>query len=514
MTLQARKRKSVGATALVLMFVLSGVLVSMTVGASQPEFVQVIEIDNYEKHVVAGQSVTYNWTLLNSQSASDLTVNVSGRLSGSGWSLVIDRPSVLLPAGSLNMTFVTVTAPTDSGDLSSVLNLTISAYMDGFLVQVTDMSAVSSIRGALASSDRILGIWSNPLPSPLDNEWGVFLLNVLIWLGIAIAVAFGMDRILKVITRKTKTALDDIILGIIRTPILLIIFAFGAVQSLDALHKYIPEDARESVWSLYQVILVLVIFYLAYKLFKEILLHYGKLIAERTESKIDDVLMPVLEKIGVVVIGLVAVGYVLTVLHVDLTMFVAGGVVVSMVLAFAAQETLSNFFSGIFILLDRPFAEGDTVILSDGDWCEIRHIGLRTTRLYRFSDATIVTLPNNRLINDKITRVTNVQDPAKVNVTVGVAYGSDPAKAREAISKAIKAMPYSLLTDKTKEPLILLDQMADSSLLFKVIVWLNDSDKRVAAADRLTEEIYLRLKEAGIEIPITQRLVHVKKADD
>jgi small-conductance mechanosensitive channel len=386
--------------------------------------------------------------------------------------------------------------------------------MDGFLVQVTDVGAVSSIRGALASAEKILGIWSNPLPSPLDNEWGVFLLDVLIWLGIAAAVAFGMDRILKVITRKTKTTLDDTILGIIRTPILLIIFAFGAVQSLGALHKYIHEGTRESVWSLYQVILVLVIFYLAYKLFKEILLHYGRLIAERTESKIDDVLMPVLEKMGIVVIGLVAVGYILSVLHVDLTMFVAGGVVVSMVLAFAAQETLSNFFSGMFILLDRPFAEGDTVILSDGDWCEIRSIGLRTTRLYRFSDATIVTLPNNKMINDKITRVTNVQDPAKVTVTVGVAYGSDLAKAREAISKAIRAMPYSLLTDKSKEPLILLDQMADSSLLFKVVVWLNDSGKRIAAADRLTEEVYHRLKEAGVEIPVTQRLVHVKKADD
>lgn len=496
------------------MLLASGLLVSMAVGASQPEFVQVIEIDNYQKHVVAGGSVTYNWTLLNTQAGSNLTIDVTGKLSGSGWSLVIGRPLVLLPAGSLNMTFVTVTAPTDSGDLSSFLNLTISAYMDGFLVQVTDVTATSSLSGALASADKVLGVWSNPLPSPLDNEWGVFLLDVLVWLGIAAVIAFGMDKILKVMTRKTKTTLDDIILGIIRTPVLLIIFVFGAVQSLDALHKYIPEDTRESIWSLYQVILVLVIFYLAYKLFKEILLHYGKIIAERTESKIDDVLMPVLEKVGVVVIGLIAVGYILSVLHVDLTMFVAGGVVVSMVLAFAAQETLSNFFSGIFILLDRPFAEGDTVILSDGDWCEIRHIGLRTTRLYRFSDATIITLPNNKLINDKITRVTNVQDPAKVTVTVGVAYGSDITKARGAISKAVKAMPYSLLTDKEKQPLILLDQMADSSLLFKVIVWLNDSDKRVAAADILTEEIYHRLKEAGIEIPVTQRLVHVKRADD
>ncbi|HUW42673.1 MAG TPA: hypothetical protein VMW02_00390, partial [Thermoplasmata archaeon] len=244
MTLHASKRKGTGSVALVLMLILTGALVSMAVGASQPEFVQVIEIDNYEKHVAAGQSVTYNWTLLNTQASSNLSVDVSGTLSGLGWSLIIDRPLVLLPAGSLNMTFVTVTAPTDSGDLSSTLNLTISTYMDGFLVQISEVSAVSSIRGTLASADRVLGIWNNPLPSPLDNEWGVFLLDVLIWLGIAAAIAFAMDRILKVMTRKTTNTLDDIILKMIRTPILLIIFAFGTVQSLDALHTYIPEDTR------------------------------------------------------------------------------------------------------------------------------------------------------------------------------------------------------------------------------------------------------------------------------
>ena len=253
------------------------------------------------------------------------------------------------------------------------------------------------------------------------------------------------------------------------------------------------------------------IFYLAYKLFKQILVYYGKMIAKKTTSNIDDVLIPVVEKLGVVVIGLVALGYVLDVLSVDLTMFVAGGVVVSMVLAFAAQDTLSNFFSGIFLLLDRPFAEGDMIILSDGDWTEVRRIGLRTTRLYRFTDATMISLPNNSLVNDKIIRVSNVTDPARVNVDVGVAYGSDPKKVRDAITKAIKASPYSLLTDEARKPLILFDSMGDSALLFKVLCWINDNTKRMAAKDRLVEEIYLKLTDAGIEIPFPQRVVTIKK---
>lgn len=491
--------------------IITSMLLPVQTSAAQPEFIQVIEIDNYAKNVAAGGSVTYNWTLRNIADAN-LTVNVTASIIGSGWTSAVDNSQLSIPAGGFNSTTVTMTAPADFGDKSSNLTLLFSVFESGFLVQVTSVSVVSSIEGVLASADRVLWIWDNPLPSPLDNEWGVFLLDVLIWLGIAAGVAFAMDRVFKAVAGKTKTMLDDIILKIIRFPVLLLIFAFGAVQSLDALHRYVPENVRDNILSVYQILLVLVVFYLAYKTFKEIVLYYGRRLAQKTQSKIDDVLIPVIEKIGVVVIGIVAVGYILSVLNVDLTMFVAGGVVVSMVLAFAAQETLSNFFSGMFILLDRPFSEGDTVILSDGDWCEIRHIGLRTTRMYRFSDSTIITLPNNKLVNDKIIRVSNVEDPARIMVDVRVAYGTDISKARDAIMKAVKSMPYSLLTDKGRQPMVLLGQMNEFSLTFNVIVWLNDSEKRVAASDKLSEEIVGKLSEAGITAPVPQTVVHLKKA--
>ena len=334
---------------------------------------------------------------------------------------------------------------------------------------------------------------------------------MVLWLGIALGIAYIMDAVAYGFTRKTTTMLDDIILGIIRTPMLLLVFAFGVVNSLDALHEHIPLDLRDLVLTAYSVVVVLVIFYLAYKLFKQILVYYGKIIAKKTTSNIDDVLIPVVEKVGVVVIGIAALGYVLDIMSVDLTMFVAGGVVISMVLAFAAQETISNFFSGIFLLLDRPFAEGDMIILSDGDWCDVRRIGLRTTRLYRLSDATMISLPNNRLVNDKVVRVSNVTDPARVNVDVGVAYGSDPKKVRKTITKAIEACPYALLKDEARKPIIMFDSMGDSALLFKIICWINDNTKRVEAKDNLVEEIYLKLTEAGIDIPFPQRVVTIKK---
>ena len=486
-------------------------VVSSGVSATQMEFVQILSVDDYFKEIRAGETATYNWTIVNVDPTEQLNVTVVANIAGDGWTCSVVQSSISLQSGELGTVSVNVNSPLERGDEESNLTVVLNVYQGAYLVQVSTAGASTAIMGAFASANKVLGYFENPLPSPLNNEWGVFLLDVVIWLAIAYLIAYIMNGVAWAFTRKTTSMLDDIILGIIRTPTLILVFVYGVVQSLDALHMHIPVDLRDNIMSIYGVIVVLIIFYLAYKLFKKILVYYGKIIAKKTASKIDDVLIPVVEKLGVVVIGFAALAYALGALNVDLTMFVAGGVVVSMVLAFAAQETISNFFSGIFLLLDRPFAEGDMIILTDGDWCEVRRIGMRTTRLYRYADASIVSLPNNQLVNDKIVRMTNVADPGRVNVNVGVAYGSDPSDVRETIMKAIRDNPHSLLDDENRQPIIIFDEMGDSALIFKVILWINDRGKRIAARDKLVEDIYRRLNEAGIEIPFPQRVVYLKK---
>jgi len=505
------KRLALRLAPIVASVILLSTLIIGTGSAAQMEFVQVLSIDDYAKEVTAGSNATYNWTLMNADSGVNLTVIVTASISGRGWTCEVDDAPITLPPDGFDTIIVTVTAPLESGSQEANLTVLLNVYEGTHLVQVSSVGADTTIVGAFASANKVLGYFDNPLPSPLDNEWGVFLLDVIIWLAIAFSIAYIMDGVAWAFTRKTASMLDDIILGILRTPVLALVFLYGVVNSMDALHMHIPVDLRDMVMSIYGVVVVLVVFYLAYKLFKKIIVYYGKIVAKKTASKVDDVLIPVVEKLGVVVIGFAALGYALGALNVDLTMFVAGGVVISMVLAFALQETISNFFSGMFILLDRPFSEGDMIILSDGDWCEVRKIGMRTTRLYRFTDASIISLPNNTLVNDKVVRMTNVSDPGRVNVSVGVAYGSDPTKVRETIMAAIRDNPHSLLDNPNKEPMILFDEMGDSALVFKVLLWINDRGKRMVARDRLVEEIYRKLSEAGIEIPFPQSVVYLKK---
>ena len=506
------KRFALGMITIILFALL---LSSNTVNA-QTGFIQIISVDSYEKSVRAGENATYNWTIANFDSGMNFTVKIQSTISGTGWSSEVVPEEIILAQDELNSTTVTVFAPTLKGDTSANLTVSFYVYKDEILVQVISANAATIITGAFASAEKVLGLFDNPLPAPLDNEWGVFLLDIIIWLLVALIIAFLIGAFGSFLARRSSALLkktERIIIQIIKMPLLLIIFAFGVVQSLDALHMHIPEDTRQLIGSGYHVIVVIVTFYLVYRVFKNVLTFYSETIAKRTATKLDDILVPVVEKVGIFVLGIAAFLYVLGALKVDLTMFVAGGVFISFVVAFAAQETLSNFFSGIFILLDQPFSEGDIVILSDGDWCEVRKIGLRTTKLFRYSDASMVAIPNNKLVNDKIANFTSVPDKGRVMMTFGVSYDSDADKVKKIIREVINDCPWIITDDPNLKPIVRFDEMADSSINFFILTWLNERADRFNTKDFLNTNIFKRFNEEGIEIPFPQRVVHLKKEE-
>ena len=90
---------------------------------------------------------------------------------------------------------------------------------------------------------------------------------------------------------------------------------------------------------------------------------------------------------------------------VNVTVFIAGFGIVGLVIAFAMQDTMANFFSGIFLMTDRPFKVGDTILI-DGDYCRVEKIGLRTTWLYNRFDHDIIIFPNNEIAGNKIVNLT------------------------------------------------------------------------------------------------------------
>ncbi len=524
--MQIMRNRTVSRTMLfaILMVLLQLTLFTSFVSADTTETnaVEIINIDeelSYEREVSKGESVTYYWTLINVYEGNrTVNVTISFVNTNSDWaaSLEPESPINLTHKWDAKTVSLTVTAPSDKTEGSTEVTLEFTFEMEGDIIQpIEKRNSFTSLTPIAKPEEekKVLDLFENPLPAPLDNEFGVFFLTVLIWLFFSIILIFVMDPCVKAFTKKTKTEIDDIVLRIIKTPLLVLVFFYGLVSSLIILENHIPSSILDIINAIYGVVVVLILFYVVYKLFKDILVYYGKVIAKKTASNIDDVIVPIVEKLGVVIIALVALGYVLGYLNIDMTMFVAGGVVVSMVIAFAAQETLSNLFSGIFILTDRPFIQGDTIILPDGDWYEVRNIGLRSTRLFRFKDASLITIPNNKIATEKIINYSNPYDKVRIRRTIGVAYGTDAEKTKKIIHEVIAANPHVITDDEDLKPVVRFDELGESSIDFFIQVHVDDRSNKLGVIDYLNTEIYKRFNEEGIEIPFPQRVIHIKKEE-
>jgi MscS family membrane protein len=489
------------------LLVLTAVLLAAGGPALADDPVQIIDVDAAPRSVAPGGEVSFEWTVRNLDTiAYNVTVSVEPK---PGWKASVDPAVVAGLAPNRAATVrLQVQAPSEAfAEVTASFLVRFSVADGGAVVLVAARTANVTIPSALTEK-RVLGVIANPLASPLDNEYGVFLLDVVVWLGIAVALRFLIDPVLKTFTSRTKTQVDDIILRVVKTPLAVLLFLYGALNSLSALDAHLPAWMINGALVAYAFGSSLIFFYLGYRVFRDVFMHVARGVAKRTSSNIDDLFLPIVEKVGLVVLGLAALGLLLGFLNVDLTLFVAGGVVTSMVVAFAAQDTLSNFFSGLFLLTDRPFREGDTVILSDGDWVEVRRIGMRTTRMFRFTDAAMITIPNNKLVNEKIANFTNPRDQGRVMMKFSAGYGSDAAQVKALIADVINRCPNIVKQDPFK-PIVRFDAMADSSLVFFVLVWVDHRDSRFDVQDFLNSEVYKAFGAAGVEIPFPQRTVHL-----
>ncbi|MEP7357428.1 MAG: mechanosensitive ion channel domain-containing protein, partial [Anaerolineales bacterium] len=177
---------------------------------------------------------------------------------------------------------------------------------------------------------------------------------------------------------------------------------------------------------------IAVVTFWVWRLFREVVIFYGRRLVELTESGLDDVLLPIANQLGPLVIFIAGALVGLQYLGVELSglLVAIGGA--SFILAFALQDILSNIFSGLSLVVDTPFAYRDLIVLSDGTVCEVRRIGLRVTELYDINRHSIIYVPNSQLSNERLVNITRPSPDLIDTLTVTVDMDTaDLERARE-----------------------------------------------------------------------------------
>ena len=354
---------------------------------------------------------------------------------------------------------------------------------------------------------KLFDMFEVDLPDYLDNQWAEFLILLVVWMVIGLLVMLAIRMMTRLTLRTDKSDVDDKVVQVISGPVLLLVFGYGVIESLRVL-DVVPFSFVENILYLYQLLVALVVVYLSYRIFRLVFVPMAAGISKKRKQKFDRAIFNLFESVGAVLILVFGFFLILTVIGMDITVFLAGAGIAGLVLAFAMQDTLSNYFSGLHLMLDKPFDIGDTIEVN-GEFMEVIRIGMRSTRLYNIFDHEIDIVPNNILANQTISNVTEPDTEYRVAVEVGVAYGSPVEKVKEILLEAVTSNDEVVIDDGDKRPRINFTDFGDSALQFRVRFFVKDVLEQWRIMTAVREHIDRRFREEGITIPFPQRTLSI-----
>jgi small-conductance mechanosensitive channel len=172
---------------------------------------------------------------------------------------------------------------------------------------------------------------------------------------------------------------------------------------------------------------------------------------------------------------------------------------------FGLQNIVNNFVSGLILLFERPLAVGDTLEMGPL-LAEVKRIGIRASVVRTFDGAEVI-VPNAELIQSQVVNWTLSDRRRRLEVKVGVRYGTDPTRVLPLLREAALAHPEVL---REPAPVALFREFGDSSLNFAVRFWIAEPQRFWTVWSEVTISVSKALEAAGIEIPFPQRDLHLK----
>ncbi|MFC1643612.1 mechanosensitive ion channel family protein [Chlamydiota bacterium] len=342
-------------------------------------------------------------------------------------------------------------------------------------------------------------LWGNTI-----KIYGIVFLFILAAGVCAKVFSLYIVKYIKKITKKMGKKSVDIIASAATRCFIIIIYIIAFSSSMNYLK--VEENVKKTLDAVIQVIIGLIIIYFIFKIV-DVLFAFLSEKANKTKTKLDDALLPVLGKSIKIFFAAITLLFILNNLGYNVTAIITGLGVGSFAVALASQDTLKNFFGSIVIFADRPFNIGDRILVESIEGT-VESIGFRSTRV-RTLEGTLVTIPNSKM-GDAI--INNIQKrPTRKTVSeIGVTYNTSLEKLRkgtEIIRKILKEHP------STEDYLAHFNNYGPYSLNIKVIHWCKylEYNKYLEAIEEINFSIKDAFEKERIEFAFPSQTIYINK---
>ncbi len=355
------------------------------------------------------------------------------------------------------------------------------------------------------------------IPDSLKGEQ-IFGLEYWQWIGLFILILIGViiDRAVRLairiaiirITTKHNTSADRQSIAKVAQPIGLLASAIFWYYVIEALNLH--GTAQTILIAAVSILAVLACAWAAWRLtdlFTDILAKK----AERTDTKFDDVLVPLLKKTIKIFILIFAVISGADVLNIPIGPLLASLGIGGLAFAFAAKDTIENFFGSVAVIIDRPFSIGDWVVIDDTEGT-VEELGFRSTRVRTFYNS-LVTVPNSTLVRATVDNYGR-RKYRRWKCYIGVQYDTSPEKLiafTEGIRELVRKHPYT----RKDYFHVYMNQFGASSLDLLLYVFFKTPDWAVELRERerLFIDIVRLADQLGVQFAFPTQTVHLYHED-
>jgi len=338
-------------------------------------------------------------------------------------------------------------------------------------------------------------------------RWVTFFVAILLSLIIGRLARFLLVRASeRMLSRKREWT--AVLLKALSRPAVMLAFAVVAFLVVRAGVLVLPEVLASAFETATRVLLAVAVGYSIYSMVDVVDHQLGR-VAARTQSKVDDMLVPLVGKsIRITILVLVVLQVVQAISTKPITSILAGLGVGGLAVALAGQDTIKNFFGSMVIVADKPFEIGDRIIV-DGHDGPVETVGFRSTKL-RTLDGHLVTVPNAEMVNKTIQNI-GKRPFIKHVANIGITYDTPPDKVDEALSIVRELLKDHEGMDPEFPPRVYFNAFNDWSLNILVILWYHPPAywDYMAFIENFNRQLLRRFNDAEISFAFPSQTVYL-----
>lgn len=335
------------------------------------------------------------------------------------------------------------------------------------------------------------------------QDWAISLGIILGGIIVAKILYWAIGKFVKRAAAKTKTKLDDILVDKLEEPV---VYGLAILAFYWGFHRLqFGKEVNDFFSHAFTFIFTLNITWLIVRVADSLIEEYVVPIVSKSESDLDDQLMPVIRKaikgliwsLGIIV-GLNNAGF-------DVAALIAGLGIGGLALALAAQDTVKNIFGGLMVFLDKPFKMNDRIKVNGFDGM-VEEIGVRSTRI-RTLEGRLVTMPNGQFSDNAVENVT-LEPTRKIVVNLGLTYETAPDDMEKAMEMLKEIVANN---DKVEdEPLISFNNWGDFAMGILFIYYIKHPDDILDAQTEINMAILRQFNDAGLEFAYPTQTIYRK----